>query len=260
MKKILTLFILFATYFNAAYATLTTSHLAANTLTPGHFLDVVYNWPSPVSDAEVFITVRDVALPSSYYWSHFFFLSGSSSSSPTSLRQAYLGLQTHSDSSKTALFSIWNAIAASGSNCSQFGGEGVGYNCSINYNFQNGGLYRMRVAQVSSDSTGDWWGAWVQDAFAQVETFIGYIKSPPQSGLITSSFLFDEYFGTVASCSTTPFAQVTFSGLVGNGGAIKPRLSQTLPEGPCANDVFVNFVGNDFTVSTPTTTPTLNVH
>jgi hypothetical protein len=55
----------------------------------------------------------------------------------------YMGLQTdgtrfNGSRGDTAIFSLWNANAASGSNCGTFSGEGSGYSCRLAYRIDPG--------------------------------------------------------------------------------------------------------------------------
>ena len=62
----------------------------------------------------------------------------------------YLGLQTNGNrldgtTGDTAIFSLWDANAASGPNCGTFGGEGSGYSCRLAYPIAANRYYRYRV-------------------------------------------------------------------------------------------------------------------
>ncbi|HEX2549460.1 MAG TPA: DUF3472 domain-containing protein [Gammaproteobacteria bacterium] len=216
-------------------------------VTPGHLMDAIYTWPQAVWETDLNFTItNDPGASSAYYWSHFFVFSNSSGFS----RTGYAGLQT-TGRGKQAIFSIWNALAANGANCATFGGEGVGYNCKLPYNFEQGRTYRVRVARLAGDSTGDWWGAWVSDVQTKVETTIGFIKSPANSGLIKTSYLFDEYFLNVANCNSMAYAKIGFNNLTGNLGSVTPTFNRWVPEGPCAGNISVQFSGNNFSAASP---------
>jgi hypothetical protein len=234
MKKILLSFICSLLVSHSVYA-----------IVPGHLMDAVYDWPQQLWESDMNISIlNDPGSSSAYYWSHFFVFSNSSGFS----RVGYIGLQTNG---KKAIFSIWNALDAQGPNCRRFGGEGVGYQCLINYNFQQGHTYRVRVWRLSNDNTGDWWGGWISDIQTRVENTIGFIKSPPNSGLIKKSYLFDEYFLDVSACSMMSYAKVDLSRLTGNLDAITPSFSYWVPEGPCKSYIFTQFNGNNFTAASP---------
>ena len=222
--------------------------IQSHALVPGHLLDAIYNWPQPVWETDLNLTITtDPGSSSGYYWSHFFVFSNSSGFS----RTGYTGLQTVGNGKK-AIFSIWNAIEANGAGCQPFGGEGTGYQCLINYNFQQGHTYRLRTARLGGDSTGDWWGSWVSDIqVPQQEVTIGLIKSPLNSGLIQTSYLFDEYFLNVANCTSMAYAKIGFNNLMGNLGTITPNFNYWVAEGACANNIFVQFTGNNFTAASP---------
>jgi len=243
MKKLLILFIFFNSF-------ITTFANAA--VTPGHMFDAVYQWPNPQYNVDV--NFKMIATPpdtSAYYWAHFVVFQNSSGPfMGTSSRTAYAGLQT-TRNGKTAIFSVWNALAAEGMDCRQFGGEGIGYQCKIPFSFQNGHTYRVRMWKLTSDASGEWWGAWVKDLEANSEKFIGQIKARPNAGNIVTSYLFDEYYTSVPGCSSIPYAKLDLVRLLGANGTIKPILKTWFREGVCANFVNVYFNGNDFTISTP---------
>ena len=71
----------------------------------------------------------------------------------------YLGLQTNGNrldgtTGDTALFSLWDANAASGPNCGNFGGEGSGYSCRLAYPIATNRYYRYRIWRGSADAGG----------------------------------------------------------------------------------------------------------
>jgi hypothetical protein len=222
---------------------------SAQAVVPGHLMDAIYNWPVQLWQSDVNMTIlSDPGPTSTYYWSHFFVFANSDSSWS---RAGYTGLQTVGNGKK-AIFSIWNGLAASGQTCQPFSGEGVGYQCFIDYDFAVGHTYRLRIWQLASDSTGVWWGGFVSDTATNAETVIGYIKTPSDSGLIKTSFLFDEYFTNVSSCAAMPYAKVEYSNLTGNLGAVTPNFSSWYPGSACKNNIFVQFTGNNFTAASPT--------
>ena len=97
----------------------------------------------------------------------------------------YMGLQTNGirfdgSTGETAIFSLWNANAARGSGCGQFGGEGTGYSCRIPYAFSTQVYYRYRLWRLTPDAGGQWWGAWMQNTATGVDTYIGSIRVAAQ--------------------------------------------------------------------------------
>jgi hypothetical protein len=92
-----------------------------------------------------------------YFWSHQFAFSDG--------EPGYLGLQTlgrHPDGGegKVAIFSIWNALGASGPGIAQkFGGEGEGFQTVIPYDWKAGRKYRLRVFKSGESPKGTGWTA-----------------------------------------------------------------------------------------------------
>jgi Domain of unknown function (DUF3472) len=128
----------------------------------------------------------------------------------------YLGLQTDGNrlngtTGDTAIFSLWNANAVSGSNCGTFGGEGGGYTCRLAYPIAANTYYRYRIWRGSSDSGGQWWGAWVEDTSTGVDTYLGSIRVSGGDTLATGVANFVEYFGTAVTCTTVPRSQAVWT-------------------------------------------------
>ena len=113
----------------------------------------------------------------------------------------YLGLQTsgsrfNGTSGDTAIFSLWNANAARGPSCGQFGGEGNGYSCRLAYSISTSPFYRYRVWRQNADAGGQWWGAWIQNLSTGTDTYIGSIRVAAGRSAMTNVQNFVEYFGT----------------------------------------------------------------
>jgi len=109
----------------------------------------------------------------------------------------YMGLQTDGSrgdgtTGETAIFSLWNANAASGPRCFTFGGEGVGYSCRLAYPFSLNTYYRLRVWRLNADTGGQWWGAWIQNTATGVRNFV-------------------EYFGPAMPCTSVPRSQAVWT-------------------------------------------------
>ncbi len=127
----------------------------------------------------------------------------------------YIGLQ--STNPKGALFSIWDSLGCGqegdpGSTCGTFGGEGVGYHAHIDYDWQQGHSYRLRVWQTGTDGAGNFhWGGWVMDLANRGETYLGDIVTSAAQGWLDgskSSISFTEYFGPdFADCTPANFPE-----------------------------------------------------
>lgn len=121
----------------------------------------------------------------------------------------YMGLQTNGlrfngTTGDMAIFSLWNATAASGSACGEFGGEGTGWSCRIPYAFSTQVYYRYRVWRLHTDARGQWWGAWVQNTATGVDTYIGSIRVAAAKTLTTTPMNFTEYWGEDVGCDNVP--------------------------------------------------------
>lgn len=128
----------------------------------------------------------------------------------------YMGLQTDGSrgdgtTGETAIFSLWNANAASGPRCLTFGGEGVGYSCRLAYPFSLNTYYRLRVWRLNADAGGQWWGAWIQNTATGVDSHIGSIRVPSANTLLTGVRNFVEYFGPAVPCTSVPRSQAVWT-------------------------------------------------
>jgi len=127
----------------------------------------------------------------------------------------YLGMQTNGNrangtTGETAIFSLWNANAATGS-CRTFGGEGTGYSCAIPYTITAKTYYRYRVWRLNADAGGQWWGAWIENISTGVDTPIGALRVAASKTLMTTPLNFVEYFGTAVSCDKVPVSVALFT-------------------------------------------------
>jgi hypothetical protein len=220
------------------------------TVTPGHFADIWYDWPTVLFDSNFTLKIEtDPGIGTAYYWSHYFIFANSKGEG-TGSRSGYMGLQT-AENRKIAIFSIWNALAAEGEACETFGGEGIGYHCLVDFNFSNGGSYTLFVRSLAGDSTGDWWEGSVKDLSTGQERIIGRIKSPPGSGGIKTSSFFDEYYSTIAGCIALAEAKVRFFGLQGNQGSVIPTLNGfNNQDSKCKSDALIKMDGLNVDIET----------
>lgn len=129
----------------------------------------------------------------------------------------YLVLQTDDKGQSKALFSLWNADAACGGQCGEFGGEGTGYSCRLPFAIQTDRFYRLRVWRTNADSEGQWWGAWIIEeapAGTLKEHFLGQIRVASTFNLIRGNSIenFSEYYGSaLLKCSDVPMSVVGFT-------------------------------------------------
>ncbi len=130
----------------------------------------------------------------------------------------YIGLQTDGNRvdgsvGDTAIFSIWNATAASG-NCIPFEGEGVGYSCRLAYPINPARKYRLRIqpAANGASAAGQWWDAYIRDESTFVETRIGSLRAGPGDTSFQIPQNFTEYFGLARpTCDDVPVSIAQWS-------------------------------------------------
>jgi hypothetical protein len=139
----------------------------------------------------------------------------------------YLGLQTNGQrfggsTGDTAIFSLWNANAASGPHCGIFGGEGNGYSCRLAYKISKNTYYRYRLWRLTPDSGGQWWGAWIENMTTGVDTYIGSIRVDARYTLATGVANFVEYFGAAVPCNKVPVSKAIWTQPAANsqGGGV----------------------------------------
>ena len=108
-------------------------------------------------------------------------------------------------------FSLWNsqqATAAEGAKCSGFAGEGVGFTCTLDFEFQSQAEYTVRMILTDvEDPAGPWWQGSLIDSTGE-EHVIGQIEGPSGLGLIRGAVSWIEFFGLDADdtcqCLTLP--------------------------------------------------------
>ena len=135
----------------------------------------------------------------------------------------YLGLQTNGirfDGSRgdTAIFSLWDANNAIGPACGTFGGEGEGYSCRLKFPIRSHRVYRLRVWRLETDSSGQWWGAWIKNLYTGRDRFVGRIRVATEYNLIAAPTNFSEYFGPAVDCDAVPMSIAYWSAPKANRG------------------------------------------
>jgi hypothetical protein len=159
-----------------------------------------------------------------YFWSHqVAFVHGEA---------GYFGLQTigqrpDGSEGKVAIFSIWNALAARGPGIAQrFGGEGVGFQTLIPYDWQAGRKYRLRLFKSGAQRKGTEWTAKVHDESTGVEVEIGTITVSKKWGYLSDwSVMWSErYTGPeIRRCADVGYSSVLFGEPSANQGAVRPE-------------------------------------
>lgn len=197
-------------------------------------------WPPSTSFARTLLagykSFEHVVVPevdpgpeSTYFWAHQFRMIGGSG--------GYIGLQTKGDLAngtfaKMAIFSLWDAEEAEGSNVVPFSGEGIGWSCRIAYPWQAGRAYAMRVA-FSGDG---WWRGQVRDEETTKVSELGMIRVPEQWRQLDSwSVMWTEYYGPPLSrCSDLAHSSVVFSTPTADDGEVSPAgAHHRVGEGTC---------------------------
>ena len=124
----------------------------------------------------------------------------------------YLGFNADANGKGQALFSLWNATAATGSSCQQFGGEGTGWSCRMPFEIKTDVFYQLRLSRTKSEADGVWWSAWIVEnpgSDASQEYALGEIKVKAEMNVIRGNSIndFSEYYGqTQEKCSTVPLS------------------------------------------------------
>lgn len=168
-----------------------------------------WDWP-PVaagfSSVEWTVTPLTDPTPDGYFWSHQFWLVGGPA--------GYCGLQTlgSAPTGKIAIFSIWDAMRASGPEFAEpFTGEGDGYSVRIRWPWVVGQEYRLRVFASGTSQ----WAATVDGEP------IGHIEVPAVwGGLANTSVMWTErYAGGLRRLADIHRAEARFGTPVGDGVA-----------------------------------------
>lgn len=165
-----------------------------------------------------------------YFWAHQFRFAGG--------QGGYVGLQSRGDRAdgsigKLAIFSIWDAVGATGSGAVRFGGEGSGWSCRIPYDWQAGQVYRLAVG--ADDDAPGWWEASVTDEATSVTQVIGRIQVPPDWRRLESwSVMWTEYFApTLTSCAGLAHSRVVFGTPVADGSVLPHHHDDRIGDGTC---------------------------
>lgn len=222
---------------------------------PGGMVAVGHKFPAdPVNDKQtgyynldMFLTIDvEPKGKSHYFWAtQFFFHNGNG---------GYMGLQTGANMGgtemKIAIFSIWDALDAKkgsveGAEAGTFGGEGVGYQCKIPFDWKEDTQYRLRLFEVADARYPDqpeWWGAWVMDMETMDETQIGQIKVPADWGWMKgSSDFFVEYYLSTPSCEEIPHQKATLHSPTRENGQVRPTaITKAETYGTCARSASVH--------------------
>lgn len=163
-----------------------------------------------------------------YFWAHQFRLAGGEG--------GYLGLQSmgsrvDGSKGKLAIFSIWDAVGASGPGAVRFDGEGSGWSCRIPYEWET---ERPYLLEVWTDSPSSWSAAVTDDH--EVTTEIGRIEVPRSWRQLESwSVMWTEHFAPpLSTCADLAYSSVVFGTPTADGGKVSPdHSSGRLGDGTC---------------------------
>jgi len=138
----------------------------------------------------------------------------------------YIGVQKDG-TSKVAIFSIWDSNGVrcgnvAGAICRTFGGEGVGHQTLIPYNWQAGRTYRLRVWAGGTDASGEWWVGAIKDTTSGIETQIGQVRVPFGRGWLNNQVItwVEWWKSGVNRCSELPASTIYFGIPRGNADAV----------------------------------------
>jgi len=180
---------------------------------------------------EVTITVeREPPSSASYFWAQQFYPNA------TVDHGGYFGIQTGGIINgqrvgKMLIFSIWNATdaqASPGAFAQTFGGEGVGYSIRKPFSWEEGVPYTFRL-----EKDGDFWWRLTVSHPGEVPQSLGRIRITRNVELKSRFVAFTEYFGTLPSCESLPYAKASFSNL--RLGSAPIPASDCQPYGSCAS-------------------------
>jgi hypothetical protein len=185
------------------------------------------HWPSRVFGFTGFHTFEWEVTPEldtahGYFWAHQFAFRRSGNPP----RGGYAGLQANGaypgGPEKVAIFSIWDALDASGPAVARpFGGEGEGYQTLVRFEWVAGHTYRLRVEALGeSTSDGSWWRATVGDVEHDERCEIGRILVPRAwQRLDTWSVVWTELFSpTITDCAQMECASAVWGNFTADDG------------------------------------------
>jgi hypothetical protein len=139
--------------------------------------------------------------------------------------------------SDLAIFSIWNglsAISGTGAGCRKFGGEGIGFTCSIPISLKAGNKYEISYG-VDTAKGPQWWIGYITDLTDGVKKVIGSIETNSSVAKATNWNNFVEYWGQAVPCDAVGPASAKFYTPTSNNPDVEvssPRFSR--PAQPCA--------------------------
>ena len=209
------------------------------------------HWPSRVFGFTGFHTFEWEVTPEldtghGYFWAHQFAFRRSGNPP----RGGYAGLQANGaypgGPAKVAIFSIWDALDASGAGVARpFGGEGEGYQTLVPFEWVAGHTYRLRVEAVdASADDGSWWRANVGDVERDDRCEIGRILVPRAwQRLDTWSVVWTEFFSpAITDCAQMECASAVWANFTADEGVEPSSFDSRFGEpAGCANSRITTF-------------------
>lgn len=184
-----------------------------------------------------------------YFWAHQFAFRNSGDPQCG----GYVGLQANgaypSGPAKLALFSIWDALDAYGTGVAQpFGGEGIGYQTLIRWDWVAGRRYQLRVSALAAHRHDDrWWIGAVRDSATGAEAEIGRIRVPDGwNKLDTWSVAWTElFFPPIRDCADMECASSLWAEFTANRRTVRPTSIDSRSGEParCANSRIAHLAG-----------------
>lgn len=149
---------------------------------------------------------------------------------------AYIGLQQDSTiASRQVRFSVWNArgaIASPGGSCRTFGGEGIGYTCTLPFWFALNRSYTLRIVREGAGWGGQVWKGVARDEVTGRSYLVGTIIARPADSAVVGAVSWLEYFGDARPCNAVPYTAAHFARPVIRGGASLAPTTAT--QGSCS--------------------------
>ena len=208
-------------------------------------------WPSRIFGFTGFHTFEWETTPEldtthGYFWAHQFAFRRSGN--PPS--GGYAGVQANGaypgGPAKVAIFSIWDALDASGPGVARpFGGEGTGYQTLVPFEWVAGCTYRLRVEACGDATTaGTWWRATVGNVEDGERHEIGRILVPRVwQRLDAWSVVWTELFSpAISDCAQMECASAVWANFTADDGVVPASLDSCFGEpAGCANSRITTF-------------------
>lgn len=179
----------------------TTASSVRSSTTSGAVNSVSWVSPEPQPTHELDQELQLTGLGRMTFWATQWQWAGSSTAAYMGLQSG--GIRVDGTVGGTAIFSIWNAVGASGG-CEAFTGGQAGQSCRVAFDVKQNSWYLLRLVQISADEQSSVWRASVIDESSTLETEIARIAIPAAFGTPRSVVNFAQFFGEAAPCGAIP--------------------------------------------------------